>query len=490
MVWRAGKQLRSGRYTIEKKLGEGGFGVTYKAWHQNLKRYVVIKTPNKTLQKDPQYSYYESRFIQEGQILAQLDKNPHIVQVTDLFKESGLWCMVMEYIDGEDLSSRVAKQGVLPETEALRYIKQIGKALSIIHEQGLVHRDVKPQNIMLRSSNSEAVLIDFGIARDFTPGEIQSHTGFLSNGYAPIEQHFRRGERGAFTDIYALAATLYVLLTGYIRPDKLEHRLPNSIERQFEIREHNNDPLLPPKVFNLNISDKVNQAVLKGMAVEPENRPQSMQQWLELLDVNKVLITSGSERQANKINPQIQPQVQQQLTAVAPTVSVQTRQTSIEKQQKPKIIPWICLTTSFICHTAIGYLLKIYSLSNPIAVLNIFIVTGSFAAFNADQDLSSWWSTLAVFLWLIAGIIALVWTLYLVYVATFAWAGILAGIVAAFVVAVCIIFLTFVVFLCEIDGSKKLVQTFSKFHTFLFLAVTSWLGLCLGWLVNYFHFFA
>lgn len=270
----------------------------------------------------------------------------------------------------------------------------------------------------------------------------------------------------------------------------LQHRLPSSIEREHGIRNYNNDPLVPPKAFNLNISDKVNQAILKGMAVQPENRPQSIQQWLDLLEVKNVSVTPSIQKEANKINVQIQPQVQQQLTAITPTVAVQSSKIGNEQQQKIKAIPWLCLITSFICHAATGYLLSIYSLSNPIA-LNIAIVTGCLAALDADENSSSsWWSIIAVLVWVITGITALVWALYLVYIATFAWAGILAGIVAALVATVCLIFLAFVIFLCVFEGSKTLFQSFSKFHTFLFLAVTSWLGLGLGWLVHYFHFFA
>ncbi|MFM9156653.1 MAG: serine/threonine protein kinase, partial [Dolichospermum sp.] len=121
---------------------------------------------------------------------------------------------VMEYIDGEDLGSFVENQGVLSETEALRYIQQIGSALTVVHDNGLLHRDIKPQNIMLRSGKSEAVLIDFGIAREFSQNLTQTHTQMLADGFAPIEQYDKRAKRGAFTDVYALAATLYSVLTG------------------------------------------------------------------------------------------------------------------------------------------------------------------------------------------------------------------------------------------------------------------------------------
>lgn len=124
--------------------------------------------------------------------------------------------MVLEYVDGEDLASRVENQGTLPEAEALRYIQHIGEALTAVHNNGLLHRDVKPQNIMVRFGKSEAVLIDFGIARNFVFDQTKKHTEYLTPGFGPIEQYEQLAKRGAYTDVYALAATLYFLLTGEV----------------------------------------------------------------------------------------------------------------------------------------------------------------------------------------------------------------------------------------------------------------------------------
>jgi serine/threonine protein kinase len=178
----------------------------------------------------------------------------------------------MEYIDGEDLASRIENKGALQEAEALRYIQQIGEALAVVHNNGLLHRDVKPQNIMLRSVKSEAVLIDFGIAREFTPNLTQTHTQMFADGFAPIEQYDKRAKRGAFTDVYALAATLYSLLTAEV-PTLAPLRAIGTL-------------LEPPQQINSSISDRVNQAILKAMEVKPEDRPQSIQDWLALLQTN------------------------------------------------------------------------------------------------------------------------------------------------------------------------------------------------------------
>ena len=267
MVWESGNQLQSGKYTIDKELGEGGFGITYRA-RDNNGRDFVIKTLNKTLQRRPDFAKFQQDFLNEAIKLAKCT-HPHIVRIDEVIQEGALWCMVMEYIDGEDLANLVENQGALSEVNALRYIQQIGAALTVVHNNGLLHRDIKPQNIMLRSGNSEAVLIDFGIAREFTPKLTKTHTQMLADGFAPIEQYDKRAKRGAYSDVYALAATLYAILTGEV-PTMSPVRAIGT-------------PLVEPKKINSSISERVNKAIIKGMEIKPENRPQSIEEWLKLI---------------------------------------------------------------------------------------------------------------------------------------------------------------------------------------------------------------
>ncbi|MBD2628755.1 serine/threonine-protein kinase [Trichormus variabilis] len=272
MAWLSGQQLQDGKYTIEKELGEGGFGITYLA-RDNHGNLVVIKTLNNTVQKRSDFAKFQQDFLNEAIKLAKCS-HPHIVQIHEVINEDDLWCMVMEYIDGQDLGTLVENQGVLSEDVALRYIQQIGEALNLVHNNGLLHRDIKPQNIMLRSGKSEAVLIDFGIAREFTPNLTGTHTQILSHGFAPIEQYDARAKRGAFTDVYALAATLYSLLTGELPTIAPMRAIGTEMEEAQKI--------------NSSISDKVNQAIIEGMELKPENRPQSVETWLELLGIEVV----------------------------------------------------------------------------------------------------------------------------------------------------------------------------------------------------------
>ncbi len=279
MVWAAGQKLYGDRYIIERELGKGGFGITYLAKNKKGK-LVVIKTLKDEVLADPNQSQfgdkYQHNFRDEALRLA-LCRHPHIVQIENAFYEGYLPCIVMEYVEGEDLWNLVKRRGMLSEALALLYIRQIGSALAAMHEKGLLHRDVKPRNIIVRAGKQEAVLIDFGVAREFIPDVTVTHTLAGSNGFAPIEQYAEKARRGECSDIYALAGTLYYLLTAEV-PVPAPARAARIA-------------LNPPQQFNPQISDRVSQAILKGMAFESADRPQSVQEWLQLLQPERIELT-------------------------------------------------------------------------------------------------------------------------------------------------------------------------------------------------------
>lgn len=262
-----GKHLQNGKYTLDHELGRGGFGVTYKATLHSLGQTVVVKTLDGSLRQDPHFLQSQQQFQAEAKRLA-LCIHPNIVRVLDFFVEDGLPFIVMEYVPGQTLDAVVLPDQPLAETTALHYICQIGAALKVVHGKGLLHRDVKPQNLILRQGTDQIVLIDFGIAREFSPGQTQTHTSLVSPGYAPIEQYLPQEKRSPATDVYGLAATLYTLLTAQIpSPSILRDR----------------QPLPAPRELRPGLSAATNQAVIRGMAVEPRDRPASIDAWLKLL---------------------------------------------------------------------------------------------------------------------------------------------------------------------------------------------------------------
>jgi serine/threonine protein kinase len=262
-----GKTLQGGKYTLEQLLGRGGFGITFKASHHYLGQTVVIKTLNPELQGQPEFLKLKQQFQGEGRRLA-LCVHPNIVRVSDFFIEDDVPYLVMDYIPGQTLDEVVFPNHPLPEALAIHYIRQIAAALQVVHQNGLLHRDVKPQNIILRQGTQEVVLIDFGIAREFTPGITQTHTSIISEGYAPIEQYIAQEKRTPATDVYGLAATLYAMLTAQVPIA--------SILR-------NRRPMPAPRDLQPQLSGATNQAVMRGMAVETQYRPGTIAEWLTLL---------------------------------------------------------------------------------------------------------------------------------------------------------------------------------------------------------------
>lgn len=264
MAWAVGDRLQGGEYTIEEELGRGRFGITYLVKKQNGDS-LVVKTINDGLFQpltQSERARLETMFFDEARKLAKC-RHAHIVQVSKVFKEGDYPCVVMEYVSRESLAD--LRPPTLSEPDALRYIQQIGEALIVVHENQLIHRDVHPGNILLRNREGqlEAVLIDFGLALDFDHILTTRRTKEVSNGFTSPELYAKGTIAHAYSDIYSLAATLYKLLTG---------RTPvNAWSRKV-----NDEHLVSPKEWNPHISDPTNQAILKGMQLEPKQRPQLM----------------------------------------------------------------------------------------------------------------------------------------------------------------------------------------------------------------------
>ena len=263
-----GKPLKQRpQYVIEKVIGEGGFGITYKARHQDLNFPVVIKTPNSRLCRDANYPKYVEGFRKEGRTLAKISQNhhPNIVRIIDFFEEDNLPCLVMDFVKGENLYHLIQDKGILSEKFAIDYIKQIAAALSICHQNGIIHRDAHPGNMILRENSNTVILIDFGLAGNVNSQSINQAANLA---FAPWEQMLET-EKSATIDVYTLAASLFYFVTGDTPTPSLARKMSNR-------------DLIEPKQLNSKISDKLNKAIIKGLELEPKNRPQSMEKWVAL----------------------------------------------------------------------------------------------------------------------------------------------------------------------------------------------------------------
>ncbi len=209
------------RYRIVTLLGQGGMGAVYRAWDLRLSTSVALKEhiPQPGLDMGL-LAQLRQQFEQEAMTLAHLS-HPNLVRVTDFFEEGGNVYLVMDLLQGESLADRILREGALPEAQVLVWAAQLLDALAYCHGQGIVHRDIKPQNILLRP-DGRAVLVDFGLVKLWNPNDPLTRTVLRGMGtpeYAPPEQYGKQGQTtDPRSDIYSLGATIYHALTGQAPP--------------------------------------------------------------------------------------------------------------------------------------------------------------------------------------------------------------------------------------------------------------------------------
>lgn len=259
-------QVLNNRYRIVKLLGQGGFGAVYRAWDINLEEPIAIK---ESFETSP---VAQKQFQLEAKLLFRL-VHPNLPRVHDYFvlPEQGMY-LVMDYIEGENLETLLDQAGQpLLEVQVLPWIEQVCDALTYLHSQQppVVHRDIKPANIRI-TPQGRAILVDFGIAKTYDP-QVRTTLGAraVTPGYSPTEQYLSTGRTDARTDIYALGATLYTLLTGQAPPEAPERNM--------------NIPLPAPRSLNPAISTRVETAVLKALEMLPEKRFQNAVEFKDAL---------------------------------------------------------------------------------------------------------------------------------------------------------------------------------------------------------------
>lgn len=294
-----GSTLMQGKYRIVAVLGQGGFGITYKGEHTMLGTTVAIKeffmkgacerdensTHVTTSQSNSELaSRFRTKFLKEAKTLAAL-KHPNIIRVFDVFENNGTAYYVMDYIEGNNLSDIVEGKGRLSEPLALKYIRQVANALNYLHQKKLLHLDVKPANILLDKNTGNAILIDFGVSKQYDQDGQQTSTTppAISKGYSPVEQYAQGSNVKTFspaTDIYSLAATLYKLVTGNTPPES------NLLL--------NEDEQLPP--YPSNVSEVTRNAIAECLQTR-KKRPQSISEFLQLLDSEPISNTDTPEEE-------------------------------------------------------------------------------------------------------------------------------------------------------------------------------------------------
>lgn len=292
--------LLHGKYIVGKVIGYGGFGVTYVGWDNVLEQKVAIKEylpgefatrvtgeENITVysgEKAHQFEIGREKFSDEARRLAQFNSVEGVVEIKDTFRENDTAYIVMEFLEGETLKARLEREKKLSPEEAIPIIKEILMTLEKVHEGNIIHRDISPDNIFL-CEDGRVKLLDFGAARYATVQHSKSLSVILKEGYAPEEQYRSKGEQGSWSDVYAVAATMYKMLTGVTPEDAMERA--------------ENDRLKPVSKYGVKLSKVVNTAMMNALNVFPEDRTKTAAEFMTELEADDV---KRKERTRKKID--------------------------------------------------------------------------------------------------------------------------------------------------------------------------------------------
>ena len=294
-----GATLQDGRYEIHRKLGRGGFGITYAATDRRLHRDVAIKElcfgaatrVGGRLVPPPHeaeaFAAARDRFLREAAVLARFS-HPSVVRIYEVFEEAGTAYLVMELLDGRTLHQHVTQRGVLPEEKILEIAARCGEALSVLHSAGVLHRDINPSNIVL-TPEGRVVLIDFGLAREFADDATTPMTRIVTPGYAAPEQYEHSARLGPATDVFGLAATLYFALTG---------RAPVPLEARGR-----GAGFVAPRLLTSTVSKFVSDAVLDGLELDAGHRPRTIEEFVGRLGLGAPVVARVEGAPQTRIAP-------------------------------------------------------------------------------------------------------------------------------------------------------------------------------------------
>ena len=282
-----GTPVGKGRITVGKKLGSGGFGVTYIAYDNKLKRRVALKEfmPNylavrqgtRIVPKSGQDEAYQksmNSFMKEARALYELRAHPNIVHVLSVFKENNTAYYTMEMLEGESLLNYLKRKKKISGNRAYQMLLPIMKAIQYVHSRKMIHRDISPDNIMLcenpsRPGSVVPKLIDFGAAHVAIEGYSLSYPGVKKNGFSPLEQNWDGKTQGPWTDVYSFCATFYSAIVGSV---------PVSAQARAEA---DKDPLKPPRELGADIIPEMQDVLMRGLKLKYEERIQTMDQLIE-----------------------------------------------------------------------------------------------------------------------------------------------------------------------------------------------------------------
>ena len=272
--------ILNNKYIIGKVLGFGGFGITYIAYDKILEQRVAIKEympgefstrmPEQSTvtvfsgEREEQFREGLKKIEEEAKRLSKFSSVPNIVHIFDCFQANNTVYIVMEYLDGESLKDKLSRDGRMPVQDAYDIVIKVISAMKMVHKEGMIHRDIAPDNIFILK-NGDIKVIDFGAARYATTKHSKSLSVIIKPGYAPEEQYRSRGDQGPHTDVYALAATFYKMITGVTPEDAMERSVK--------------DMLKPPSKMGVDISKPMDVAIMNALMVNIDDRTPTMDEF-------------------------------------------------------------------------------------------------------------------------------------------------------------------------------------------------------------------
>ena len=351
-----------GRYTIKSVLGQGGFGITYLGMDELYQRKVAIKEffPQGIVTRNTEYedtvtvtfveekADYEKgkeRFLKEARTMAKFSKDEGIVKVLDFFEINNTAYIVMEYLEGITLKQYIRENQRITSEELVRLLVPLIESLDEIHSQGMIHRDISPDNIMVLS-DGRIKLMDFGAARDYTKFGEKTLSIVLKPGYAPPEQYQTHGIQGPWTDIYALCATMYKCITGETPPDAIDRVIDDHLKKISE--------------FGITIPQQVESVIIKGMSVSAKDRYQDIKDFCEDLYGGYEEIPASENEEIEIEQVLIKENVENKVKKKTSVQEVKSK-TDNKKYRQQKKLSGKAVLAVILCILLVGGGVKLYS---------------------------------------------------------------------------------------------------------------------------------
>ena len=351
-----------GRYTIKSVLGQGGFGITYLGMDELYQRKVAIKEffPQGIVTRNTEYedtvtvTYVEEkadyekgkeRFLKEARTMAKFSKNEGIVKVLDFFEINNTAYIVMEYLEGITLKQYIRENQRITLEELVRLLVPLIESLDEIHSQGMIHRDISPDNIMVLP-DGRIKLMDFGAARDYTKFGEKTLSIVLKPGYAPPEQYQTHGIQGPWTDIYALCATMYKCITEETPPDAIDRVIDDHLKKISE--------------FGITIPPKVESVIIKGMSVSAKDRYQDIKDFCEDLYGGYEEIPASENEEIEIEQVLIKENIENKVKKKTSVQEVKSK-TDNKKYRQQKKLSGKAVLAVILCILLVGGGVKLYS---------------------------------------------------------------------------------------------------------------------------------